>query len=108
MWCERLALWSISGLLAVAGLSVVAGSARAQVAAVPAIGLTADVRTGVTALAAGPGNVLYLSGDYDRLAMRTGHWVRFDGSGARNAAWPDVDGPVHAVVADGAGGWFLG
>ena len=40
--------------------------------------------------------------------MRTGHWVRFDASGARDAAWPEVDGPVRAAVSDGAGGWFIG
>src|SRR3954453_2550578 len=73
---RRRRFWFTSALLVVAGLSVAAGSATAQVAAVPVMGWTADVGTvgtGVTALAAGQGNVLYMSGDYDRLAMRTGH-----------------------------------
>src|SRR4051812_25122371 len=61
--------------------------ARAQVAAVPAAGLTADSQ--VQALAMGPGNVLYLSGSFTSLAARTGHWVRFDASGARDTGWPE-------------------
>jgi hypothetical protein len=108
---RRWRLWFISALLFVTGSLIPAGSARAQVAALPAVGLSADGGIGgpsVTGLAAGPSNVLYVSGDYERLAMRSGRSVRFDGSGARRTAWPEVDGPVHTVVADGAGGWFIG
>ena len=47
----------------------------------------------------------YAGGWFDRLAKSTGHWVRFNGAGTRDIAWPEVDGPVHAVVGDGAGGW---
>ena len=72
----------------------------------PAAGFTADWH--VKSLAVGPGNVLYVGGAFSSLAMRTGHWVRFDASGVRDAAWPEVDGPVRAAVSDGAGGWFIG
>ena len=76
----------MSALLVVAGLLVAAGSARAQVAALPAVGWSVDggfVGSPVMSLAAGPGNVLYAAGDFERLAMRSGHSARFDGSGAR-------------------------
>src|SRR4051794_41053629 len=82
------------------------GEAGAQVAPVPAAGFTADSQ--VQALAMGPGNVLFLSGSFTSLATRTGHWVRFDASGVRDTAWPEVDGAVRAAVSDGAGGWFIG
>ena len=85
--------------------AVAAGSARAQVAATPASSLTTNYR--VDALAAGPGNVLYAGGSFDWLAMPTGHLAWFDASGARDAAWPDVDGLIFAAVADGAGGWYV-
>ena len=101
-------LWVRTGMaiVAVAASATAAGSARAQVSAAPVSGLTSN--GAVTTMAAGPGNVLYVSGGFERLAMRSGHWVRFDGPGVRTTAWPEVDGPVHAVVADGAGGWFIG
>ena len=59
-------------------------------------------------MAIGSGNVLYVSGDYDRMATRTGFLVTVRGSGVRDLAWPEVDGPVHAMAPDGAGGWFIG
>jgi hypothetical protein len=62
----------------------------------------------VRALALGAGDVLYAAGGFGRIAARSGHWVRFGGSGARDPAWPDVDGSVDAVAPDGAGGWFIG
>ncbi|WP_157592035.1 PQQ-binding-like beta-propeller repeat protein [Solirubrobacter soli] len=88
-------------------LLLIAGTpASAQVAPVPASGFTTDGL--VTSLLAGPGNVMYLGGTFSSVAKRTGHWVRFDASGARDAAWPEVDGSVRAVVPDGGGGWFIG
>lgn len=96
----------MSAVLGVAGLLVVAGPGSAQMATVPAAGFTTDWR--VDAVAAGPGNVLYFGGRFSSVSRRTGHWVRFDASGARDVTWPEVDGPVRAVVSDGAGGWYLG
>ncbi len=52
--------------------------------------------------------MLYAGGSFAGVAARTGHWVRFDGSGARDLAWPEVNGSVDAVAPDGAGGWFIG
>src|SRR5215204_1659693 len=89
-------------VLVAASMVAVPGSrARAQVAAVPVVGFTTD--SGVNTLAAGAGNVLYVGGSFSSLATRTGSWVRFDASGVRDGAWPEVDGPVRAVVSDGAG-----
>jgi hypothetical protein len=87
-------------------LTIGGAPARAQVAPVPAAGFTAD--SDLQAVAIGPGNVLYLSGSTSSLARRTGHWVRFDASGTRDAAWPEVDGDVAVAASDGAGGWFIG
>ena len=105
-------LWLLSALLAIVTVLVAAGSARAQVAAVPAAGPVMggdiDGDVSVRALALGAGNVLYAGGRFGGMAARSGHWVRFDGSGARDLAWPEVDGSVDAVAPDGAGGWFIG
>src|ERR1700754_2252442 len=100
-------------LLAIATPPVGASSARAQVAPVPAAGPVAgtnrlDGDASVLAVALGAGNMLYAGGSFAGVAARTGHWVRFDGSGARDPAWPEVDGSVDAVASDGAGGWFIG
>lgn len=95
----------VSVLLAGA-CALASGPARAQVAEVPSTGLTAD--SDVNALAIGHGNVLFVGGAFSSLATRTGHWVRFDASGARDPAWPEVDGTVNAAVSDGAGGWYIG
>ena len=75
-------------------------------ASLPAAGFTTDSQ--VETVAAGSGNLLFLGGSFSSLSRRTGHWVRFDASGARDVTWPEVDGPVRAVVADGAGGWYVG
>jgi hypothetical protein len=100
-------LRSASGAVLAAAVVALGGpTARAQVAAVPAVGVTADAD--VKSLAVGPGNTLYLGGSFSSMAMRTGHWVRFDASGVRDAAWPEVDGTVRAAVSDGAGGWYIG
>ena len=107
-WLLRL----MPALLGIAVSLVAAGSARAQVAAVPAAGPIAgasvDGGPSVRALAVGTGNALYAAGSFAGIAARTGHWVRFGGSGARDPAWPEVDGSVEAVAPDGAGGWFIG
>jgi hypothetical protein len=97
---------SVSTALFAALLTVGGATAHAQVVDVPAVGVAAD--SVVNTLAVGSGNVLYVGGSFSSLAMRTGHWVRFDASGARDGTWPEVDGPVRAAVSDGAGGWFIG
>jgi hypothetical protein len=49
-----------------------------------------------------------VGGLFSWLATRTGRLVRFDTLGARDTAWPEVDGSVDAVAPDGLGGWFIG
>jgi hypothetical protein len=93
-------------VVAAAVCAVAPGSAPAQVAATPASSLSVDYAA--NALALGPSNALYVGGFFYSLAMPTGHSARFDASGARDEAWPDVDGTVFATVGDGAGGWFIG
>jgi hypothetical protein len=83
---------------------VVAGAARAQVAAVPAPEwATTAVRE---PLALGSGNALYVA-DWWRFAVRTGSLVAFDRTGAIDPPWPAVDSSVQAMAPDGAGGWFI-
>jgi hypothetical protein len=78
--------------------------AVAQVAPVPAPASTTIAADAPFAL--GPGGALYVGGWW-RFETRTGSSVAFDGSGAVDAAWPEVDGPVAALAADGTGGWFI-
>src|ERR687897_649899 len=100
----RMRHWIVMLALGIAMTSP-AGQARAQVAEAPSPSSTRAEVSGP--LAIGPGNRLYVGG-WRRVAARTRHFVVFDGSGDVDPAWPEVDGPVHAIVADGAGGWFIG
>ncbi|MCC6302293.1 MAG: chitobiase/beta-hexosaminidase C-terminal domain-containing protein [Gammaproteobacteria bacterium] len=54
--------------------------------------------------------ILYLGGDFDYVGPSTGAGVGLDtgGAGLADTDFPRVDGPVHAAVSDGAGGWFIG
>lgn len=54
--------------------------------------------------------ILYLGGAFDYVGPATGAGVALDagGVGVADMDFPRVNGPVHAVVADGGGGWFLG
>src|SRR6478609_6184090 len=98
-------LHSVSvAVLAMSVLAIVAGTASAQVAAVPAQRLTTTAAEGPFALS--PTGTLYVGG-WSRFGPRTGHTVAFDDSGAVQAPWPEIDGPVLALVGDGAGGWFV-
>jgi hypothetical protein len=91
-------------VLLCAGIALT-GEARAQVASVPSPSSTTTEVFGPMALL--PGNRLYVD-MWRWYAVRTGHFVVFDGAGTMEAAWPDVDGRVDAIAADGAGGWFIG
>jgi hypothetical protein len=52
---------------------------------------------------------LYLGGEFLYVGPTTGSAAAVDAtSGARIDGFPVVNGPVYAVVADGAGGWFIG
>ena len=76
----KASVWTCAAVVAVSATA--AGSAQAQVAEIPAVGTSTN--DGVAALSLGSGNVLYASGEYERLAMRSGRSARFDGSGARD------------------------
>lgn len=55
------------------------------------------------------GSTAYIGGNFSRIAPYTGSSVRFDAStSAREKPWPEVNGVVNAVAADGTGGWYLG
>src|SRR5204863_821884 len=55
------------------------------------------------------GSRIYLGGDFDQVGPGTGSGVALDAAtGARPAAFAEVNGPVDAAVADGAGGWYIG
>jgi len=53
-------------------------------------------------------SLLYIGGDFDYVGPATGSAVVIDGSGQVDNSLPQVDGSVYSVVADGAGGWYLG
>ncbi|MBA2662648.1 MAG: hypothetical protein H0U74_10165 [Bradymonadaceae bacterium] len=61
----------------------------------------------VNAMARGT-DTLYLGGEFDYVGPYTGAIIRLDSSGQRVAGWPEINGVVHAVVSDGAGGWIIG
>jgi len=53
--------------------------------------------------------ILYIGGDFDYVGPRTGTGVALSASTAALVAnMPEINGPVYAVVSDGAGGWFVG
>jgi Domain of unknown function (DUF5122) beta-propeller len=58
------------------------------------------------------GNSIYLGGYFTQVGSRTGSFVAISpATGRVNAALPQVagrGGSVHAVMADGAGGWYIG
>jgi trimeric autotransporter adhesin len=58
------------------------------------------------------GNSIYLGGYFTQVGPRTGSFVAISpATGQVNAALPQVagrGGSVHAVMADGAGGWYIG
>src|SRR5262249_45463981 len=52
--------------------------------------------------------VVYLGGEFHYAGPQTGGGVVVNAStGERDSAFPQVNGPVYAVVADGSGGWFI-
>lgn len=52
---------------------------------------------------------LYIGGGFSQVAPYTGPFAVVDSrSGGPELAWPRSNGHVNAVIADGAGGWWLG
>ena len=58
------------------------------------------------------GDTIYIGGDFTQVGPRTSPGVAIDrANGQADAALPQVsggDGSVFAVIADGAGGWYIG
>src|SRR5215208_2377269 len=55
------------------------------------------------------GSTLYIGGNFTRIAPYTGSSARFEAAnGDLKKPWPEVEGVVNAIVADGFGGWYLG
>lgn len=55
------------------------------------------------------GNRVYLAGGFDYIGPQTGYGVAVSSStGTKLATTPLITGTVNTVVADGAGGWYIG
>jgi trimeric autotransporter adhesin len=55
------------------------------------------------------GSTAYIGGNFTRIAPYTGSSALFNAAnGEVKKPWPEVNGVVNAVVADGSGGWYLG
>ena len=54
------------------------------------------------------GNTVYIGGSFGYVGPNTGGWAEVDGGGHATPLLPRLDGEVTAMIADGAGGWFIG
>ena len=54
------------------------------------------------------GATTYIGGTFTRLGPATGGGVPFAAGSGAAAAYPQVNGIVYAVAADGSGGWYVG
>lgn len=64
---------------------------------------------GTVAAMASDGSTLYVGGRFDHVGTSLGACALLDSLTATPfVTWPHVNGPVYAIAADGAGGWFLG
>src|SRR5262249_37048478 len=63
---------------------------------------------GVVYAVAAADTTIYLGGQFTAVGPPTGGGAAIDAAGAARAPYAHVRGAVHAVVADGAGGWFIG
>jgi hypothetical protein len=53
------------------------------------------------------GNTVYVGGSFGYVGPNTGGWAEVDAAGHATTLLPRLDGEVTAMVADGAGGWFI-
>ena len=94
-------------LLIVCSISIALGLIRPAAAQIvqPNFPVT-DLSVFATAIS---GNTLYLAGEFTRIGPAHGSAVPVDlGSGEAAAGFPKFNGPVYAIVSDGAGGWYIG
>src|SRR4051812_44669235 len=100
-------------LVALAGIgtaSFAVGSTPAGAVAVPPVawGVGGGGLPSVRAIAVS-GTTAYIGGVFTHVGPYTGSFVAIDGAaGTVVPGRPQVDGDVHAVAADGSGGWYLG
>ena len=79
-------------------------SANLSITIAPQLGTNDSVH----AIAMGANGTVYFGGHFTQVGPATGGGVPLDASTGAAAALPAVAGFVNAVVADGAGGWYLG
>ncbi len=88
-------------------------SSLSLVLALPARAQTTDphfpLTDGRVYASARSGDTLYVGGNFTNVGPQTGCFALLDeASGTRLAGLPRVEGVVHAVASDGAGGWYVG
>ena len=56
------------------------------------------------------GNTIYIGGLFTQVGPNTGSAVLLNGADGKIAGSPQLQvvGPVHAIVPDGKGGWYMG
>lgn len=71
-------------------------------------GLSFDEK--VNAMTAAPNGIVYVGGSFSRVGVASGSLVALDRAtgGLAPVQVPAVAGAVSAIIADGAGGWYLG
>jgi len=52
--------------------------------------------------------ITYIGGDFTYITMRTGNGAALSARTATPTPLPRVNGTIHAVLPDGAGGWYVG
>lgn len=70
---------------------------------------TAMLDSGVETIAVGPNGTVYAGGGFTRAVLVPTFGVTLDAqTGQADLNYPRINGVVHAVVGDGAGGWYIG
>ena len=99
---------SRSLIIVIGAVTVMAAPARAAAAPVtdPVSTLVPDGEVKAIAVS---GSTAYIGGNFSRIAPYTGSSALFNAAnGELKKPWPEVNGVVNDVVADGSGGWYLG
>lgn len=102
----KVSVWAkLGGMI----LAIVGGVASAAVGAPGDLITSFPTVDGDISAAVELDGVIYLGGSFGVIGQPSGGFAAIDGnSGAVDPAWPDFDGAIHAMVGDGAGGWYVG
>ncbi|MEO7431617.1 MAG: hypothetical protein ABIR62_06260 [Dokdonella sp.] len=95
------------------------GPPRVASAALPDRPVGNYVTNGPVRAGAQAGNTIYNGGSFDRIGLRTGPGVEVGPDGSQHAGLPEIAGSgpsafigfgggLNKVIADGAGGWYVG